>query len=324
MIEFNKYMKKKLVISYEITKGCNLRCPYCYMSGHLDNAVDFDSDMANTVIQKFKEFLNTHPDYQVELDLLGGDPLFCSGTLDFVERWLKEVKADIWIVTNLTPKDQNKIVRLGELLKKYDRLGLSATWHDSCDQELWKSNMKYLSQFKRQRYAEIDEITFSNIVASLVLMNDKVQYEKYQYMKDHNIAYGITHYYSNDHLGTRVFSHYDKYSTEIYKNSVNFKQNFFTFTEKGKTEKFGMDKFEELKLFEISWKYNLVCSVLNYNITYEGKVFNSCSRRPRIEYDLSDGIQTPKIFCKDTYCHCSISAYKQLHTLRNTPERENK
>jgi len=305
---FNEYMDKKLVISYEITRGCNLRCPYCYAKDFLNNKETYNPIIAAKVIKAFKDFKKEHPDYQLELDLLGGDPLFSTGIFDFLEQWLEEVDYDIWVVTNLTPKDQNKIIKIGELLNKYPRLGLSATWHDSCNQELWKKNMKYLSQFKKMRYAEIDEIWFPNIVASLVLMNDKAQYEKYQYMRDNDISYGITHYYDEEHLSKRAFPVYDDTTTEIYKNSVNYKQIFFTLDD----EKFYTDEFERRKLFEISHKYKLICSVLNYNIDYNGNVFNSCSYRPKVRYHIDDGIQIHRVFCEDTYCHCSVSACKRL------------
>ena len=310
MTHFNKFMEKKLIFSYEITNGCNLRCPYCYQLDELNNSKKYNTEVAKEIIKQIQLFKINYPDYILELDLLGGDPLYCPNLFEFLEELLSTTSIDVWVVTNLTPKDDNIIYVLGKFLQKYPKLGVSATYHDSCDHDKWKKNMKHLQQFKVMKYSQADEVYYPNIVSSLVLMNDDSMYEKYTYMKDNDIQYGITHYYSHSvdkHKRHFVFSEYNKETQEIYKNSINYKSIYYTINDR----KITTEEFEEKELYHISMQQPVICNLLNFAIDFDGNITNSCSYES-VKFNITDGIHPKNCVCANSYCHCSVNAYKKV------------
>ena len=61
MIHFNRFMKNKLIYSYDITMRCNLRCSYCYATDILDNKKSGDVAVADKVVQAFKDYKENYP-----------------------------------------------------------------------------------------------------------------------------------------------------------------------------------------------------------------------------------------------------------------------
>ena len=309
MQEFNAYMRKKMIVSYEITRACNLRCEYCYNLKFLDNAQTHDVDMARMVIDKLTEFKETHPDWELELDILGGDPLMAPNLFDFVEE-LAKIDIVIWVVTNLMTTDREKLTRLRGLME-FPNVGVAATWHDKINNDVFKENMLFMKESMSHRdYGIKEKAVNTNLIASFVLFNDNQDMiNKSHWLRDNDIQYGVTHYYDEAQNRHEKYSEFSDATREVFENSIPYGYDFYL-----GDEKLTMEQFENMELYKVADNYRVVCEPLNYNIKYDGEVSLSCkkARKRSLDYNIKDGLKPMRLFCDKGDCYCSWYGYKEL------------
>jgi len=312
MILFNSYMKNKLIYSYDITMRCNLRCSYCYAFDSLDNKKGGNREVAKKVIQAFKDFKEKYPNHMIELDLLGGDPLVAENIWDFLDEFLP-IGYDLWIVTNLLMGNKT-LTKAKEYLNKYKNLGICATWHNEIDDNKFKENLLFFKDSIRPFDSKVDEVTYSNFVASFVLFNgNKGMYEKAKFLTENGIDYGITILYDDQMLyRSETKEEWTEETKWVWRNSTNYRKTRWEWDNKLIT----LDEFEDRKLYQISHHYNLVCYPNNWHIRYDGEIYNSCNYEPRIRKHIDDGIHPVRLYCKDMDCKCSVTACKEVYSKR--------
>jgi len=322
MQKFNEYMKNKIIFSYEITRACNLRCSYCYALSYLNQKQTHDDEIAELVVEKIAKFRKDYPDWHFELDILGGDPLSAPNIFEFLDAILP-MGFEVWIVTNLIPTDQSKIVTLKEYLNRYPNFGIAATWHDELgakkDQK-FKDNLLFLKDSIRDYYSVSQDMMYQNVMVSFVLFDGNGRmYDKAKWLVEHEIWYGFTHLYT-DHKRVQKYVDFSEEAKWVFENAVHHK-NKYTIDDR----QLSPEEFEEEELYQISFKYNTVCEPLNFHIGYFGDVISSCKYLPKITYNLKEQDITPKrVFCKGYDCYCSALGYKELHGQKDNPNRTGK
>ena len=313
MQKFNEYMKNKLVFSYEISRACNLRCTYCYALNFLDNTKTHDPIIADLVIQKLTEFKQENPHIELELDLLGGDPLMAPNLIEFVTE-LSKIDIVIWVVTNLTIKNKKRIDEVGQLLK-LPNVGIAATWHDNIDDEIFKNNILYLKKYiKDTDFGIKEKWVKSNFSVSFVLFNENPNMmKKVKWLQENNIYFGLTHLYNNQERAQSYLNFNDE-TKFVFHNSLKDDYRYYL-----DNTQLTPQEFEELELYKIPEKYRTVCEPLNFNISYFGDITLSCQmkNKERHRYHIKDGIKHLRTFCNGGDCYCSSIGYKELHGRKN-------
>ena len=314
MQKFNSYMKNKLIFSYEITRACNLRCSYCYALDYLNQKQTHDNEIADLFIEKIAKFRSDYPDWHFELDILGGDPLSAPNIFEFLDKILP-MGFETWIVTNLVPTDNNKIVKLKEYLK-YTNFGIAATWHDELStkkEQQFKDNLLFLKDGIRDYYSISQDMMYQNVMVSFVLFDGNTKmYDKAKWLVGNDIWYGFTHMYTNQKRAQKYVDFSDE-AKWVFKNAVHHDNKYYI-----DDKRLTPEEFEEQQLYQISFKYNTICEPLNFHLDYFGKVESSCKYRPQIKYDLrTQDIEPKRIFCKGYDCYCSALGYKELYGEKN-------
>jgi len=310
MQKFNEYMRHKVILSYDISMACNLRCEYCYMLDTLDNTKTHDPEMSVLVIKQLAKFKEENPEIELELDILGGEPLMAPNLFGFVEE-LSKIDIVIWVVTNLMTTDTEKMGKLRQLME-LPNVGVACTWHDGVDDNRFKRNLLFMKESMEHRDFGIKEKRINtNFVVSFVLYNDnKGMIEKTEWLTDKGIQYGMTHLYDKDDRRVEKFSEFTDETKEVYKTTMQYNYDFFLDDRKVTTE-----EFENEELYKVADNYRVVCEPLNYCISYDGKVILSCKKTSKIRYTyhISEGIQPMRIFCEGGDCYCSYYGYKEVH-----------
>lgn len=311
MKKFNSYMKNKIIFSYEITRACNLRCSYCYALKYLDQAQSHDNEVMNLVVEKIKKFRLDYPDWNFELDILGGDPLSAPNIFEFLDLILP-LGFEVWIVTNLVPLDDTKIHKLKEYLNKYDNFGIAATWHDELKPKIeqkFKDNILFLKDAIRDVYSKSQDMQYRNVMVSFVLFDgNSKMIEKAKWLIENDIWYGFTHLYT-DQKRVQKYVDYSDDAKMIFEKAVHHNNKYFI-----DDKQLSPEEFEEKELYQISFKYNTICEPLNFHIDYFGEVESSCKLRPKIKYSLKEQDITPqRIYCRGFDCYCSALGYKELY-----------
>ncbi len=312
MIKFNEYMKNKIIFSYEISLACNLRCSYCYELKLLDNKKTHDDSVAALVIEKLKEFKEQNPDMELELDLLGGDPLMAPNLVEFVTE-LSKIDMKIWIVTNLTFPEQ-RIEEIGKLLE-FQNVGISITWHDKIDEDIFKRNVLFLKKYMRRMPGEIKEKWLqTNMMISFVLFdgNEKM-FERANWAINNNIPYSITQLY-NDGKRAQTQESWNNKTKFVFDNSLNNSHLYYL-----NDKEISSNEFQNKKLYQIPQQYRTICEPLNFNISYYGYVNFSCQMKNKKDhqYHIKDGLKKFRLFCNSGDCYCSEYGYKELYGEKN-------
>ncbi len=87
-------------IALNLTRGCNLRCKFCY---NLDNlSGDGSSELSAREIVSFLKSIRKHLDRKASLVILGGEPLLCSDKLLEVATYAMRAGFDMVVSTNGT------------------------------------------------------------------------------------------------------------------------------------------------------------------------------------------------------------------------------
>ena len=144
----NLHNKDVIHIHYDINLACNNRCPYCFKLSRLDNKKLVNLEVFNDVINAVNNLKEEQPNYNLNLHLLGGEPLLTiDETIEFIERTTdKNVGLDVYTNLNFEPDSDNikKILQFHKI-NKFFRLTVS--WHLSSNQQLIKHNIKKCEKF---------------------------------------------------------------------------------------------------------------------------------------------------------------------------------
>jgi hypothetical protein len=313
--EYNKYKKNALVFSYEITYYCNLRCSYCYNINKLKSNIDLKQNpIDKKVIIFFKKLKKLLPNHRFELDILGGEPLYYSYLIDFLEEFLL-LDIDVWVVSNLLNTDMLKKIIL--LMKKFPHLNIVGTWHDYTFNKKYfnkkiKENILLLKNnfYKQQSFSRINQIYLPRFLVSFVL-GDHFDIEKYKFILDNNLDYALTFEFDNlvEYKNTFMKTIINEDIINIIKNSVNYKI-FFELDDK----KTNLIDILNQGLHNISKIKKVLCFPINRNIDNNGYISLSCpyySKKIFID-DFNIKKDFNPVICKDKYCQCSIDAYKKV------------
>jgi organic radical activating enzyme len=313
MIKFNEYLKNKIVFSYEISLACNLRCSYCYELKLLDNKKTHNTEIANLVIEKLTEFKKENPNIELELDLLGGDPLMAPNLIEFITE-LSKIDIVIWIVTNLT-FSKERIEEVGKLLE-LPNVGIAATWHDNINDDVFKENVLTLEKYSKHQIPKnmAEKWLQADMVLSFVLFDENEKmFERANWALNNNIPYVVTHLYNN---GERVQAKnsWNEKTEFVFENSLN-NSNLYYLDDK----KISSIEFQEKKLYQISQQYTTICEPLTFNISYYGYVNFSCQMKNKKlhQYHIRDGLKKFRLFCNSGDCYCSECGYKELYGKKN-------
>jgi hypothetical protein len=316
MIILNKKNKNTLYLSYEITKACNLRCSYCYFKKELRNKLEFDADMGEVVISKIKKFTEDYPDHKVDLGLLGGDPLFTEYTMEFIDK-VMPLGISVLINTNLVPKDKNMIIKLADMMNKWDLLMVSASWHTEADEVEFKENIKYL-------YENIDGMIcnagiwegFGRVHTSIVMDGNIKIEERVDWLNGEDMNYSCTALLDTEgsHIEKkRETESWEPWELKVFQGSID---NEIGMDVDG--DKISVVEYNSMGYYNATFNYNTICHPLDWTIEWDGNIVSECDREPSIEYGIMENDIVPKrIVCRDTYCHCSAASYKELISERH-------
>lgn len=299
MIELNKNNKKIFWLTFTITTSCNLRCNYCSAKDILDNNKLDNFEVRSQFIKELKRLKEVYPDYIINLNIYGGEPLLATDLVEF----LKECKlyADyIDIFSNFSIKFSDKLSDSLHFAFKNNIIeNIMVSIHSSANEELLKNN---ILKFKK------------NIIATLLINQlsendiDK-KYKWVEWFKENDIKYEYSTIRESTKTPDICHSSNDKIK-EIIKDSEN--SNILLLQV---DDKFVKHSEYELSGFKQAPKFYLVrCHLTLYRITFDGYIETFCAANPKVFKPLSEGIEPIDIVCSNNYggCQCGIELNKLL------------
>lgn len=285
MLEYNKHHQYYVDISYEITLKCNNRCSYCYNLAKLDNRTHVHEETFNHTIEQINKFVNEHPEYTVNVNLLGGEPLLVKEkVIELLERISNKVTVDIYANLNYKGSHLNGI-------EKYPNASVVCSWHESSDPDLIKENL----------LAYKGKIETSFFVSDA---NFDTMYEHAMWAAENGIFYRI-----ESIRGPKQEYLFTGFETEKYKT-------MFTLGRSMRINQ-GINKPDDLdlglskdQLRYVSRYYHTICKINQYSITYDGMVMAGCDYPYRSH--ISKGLEIKEVYCPGYMCYCDTGAYKKL------------
>lgn len=299
MIELNKNNKKNFWITFTMTKTCNLRCPYCCAIDRLDNTKLDNFEVRDQFIEELKRLKIVYPDYNINLNLYGGEPLLSSNLFEFIDE-CKKYTSYINIFSNFSMKiKEDYKIKLYEYLENKIIGTILVSIHDSANKNKLKENILMFKEF----------ITINLLVDK---GNSKDIDNKYIWMK-WLIENGVKYEYSTITSGKEyvdiVFSEDNYKIDEIIKNSQNkihllqVDNSYICHTE-----------FDKLGYKQAPKFFLVKCHLTLFRITFEGMIESFCAANPKILKPLSEGIDKVDVICSNNYggCECGIELNKML------------
>lgn len=293
MIEVNKKHKGRMSISYDITLACNNRCSYCYMLDRLDNSATFNHEVFDKFKKAFNELDRTN---NIELMLLGGDPLFIDEIVRINELDLTNVK--LVISTNLNYSPEILDHRLG-LIENVEHV-ISCSYHESSNPSWVMRNVGYI----HEKFKNIG-VTFITSPENFLRISDTIKL-----IRRMGVPYTIDPiYYNNGVIRTRFDreSYGDNYDLLVDLLDGSKDPNELMFGDKILTD----SEIYEYDIRRISYIYFTLCEPNLLGVGYNGSVSTTCGYE--CTYDITDGLKKHKqILCIDNHCNCDVTSYKKL------------
>ena len=287
MIEYNPHRKHQVWFGFEITLKCNNRCDYCYALDRLDNRTLTNDEVFYATIKALNDFVISHPNYEVTVNLLGGEPLLVKDKcIEFIDSIPSSINVEIYANLNYNGKHLQG-------LEKFDNTRIICSWHESSDPELIKNNLENYT-------GKIETCLF-------VTDNNWPEFSKYaRWCADRNIMFrieSVREQPSNVYLFTQWESeeYYEllKLSREVRK-AHNYK-------EKEEDTDIGLNPDE---IRHVSKMYHTLCTINQYNIRYFGDIISGCGYP--YENDIWSGLEVKEVYCPGYMCYCDIASYKKL------------
>lgn len=280
----NEHNKGKLVLMYDMLLACNNRCAYCYCLDDLDNKKLINNEVFEDTIKA----INNLPDHELNIDILGGEPLIVYEKLfEFIERTTRKgIKFNI--ISNLNFKPSSKrICRLIEFMAEHENVDVNASWHGDNNQEHFKANILQLKD---------------SVISTLLLSDETTPAVKDQikFLNSHDIPYVIEPIYNND--GTSQLSNFDTYAELSLSDPL-----FDTVYMDGVLQ----DQSRRPEFLTIAQNYKTICELSSLRISYDGKITTICTNPYKLGY-IKNGIEIEEIFCNGFHCICSTYNYKRV------------
>lgn len=290
-MEINKHNKFSVFIGYEITLACNNRCDYCHILNDLDNSKTINEHIYNTTIEKILDFSDKNPEYSIDVDVIGGDPLVVvDKTIDFISKLQKE-NINISVLTNLNfnPESSN-VKKILDALKKYN-FKLTISWHKSSNVDYIKRNLMLIS-----------EITSDLNV--LILMDDSnldSVYQHFLWVKE----YTKFNVYHKEIINADIkFTRYD----DVLFKKMNSMITLNEFILKIDDKNVDINDYVFFKTFQS--QYMKKCKLSGFNIKFNGDIISRC--RYEIKSNIENGIQFKDVICYNDHCGCNDVLYKKI------------
>jgi uncharacterized protein len=120
-VALRKYEFEPTLIEIEVTRGCTLRCKYCYASAGEKNA------MKKTTLEKIAELISKLPNKRIGIQLSGGEPLLEWKKIKWLIDKIHELKDDLKeLKVNIETNGTLVTPKIARELKEYDvKIGVS-------------------------------------------------------------------------------------------------------------------------------------------------------------------------------------------------------
>lgn len=298
---FPKYFNKKneflLALSYDITMACNNRCAYCSRLSELDNAKITNPEVFEEVIKQIKMFREKNPEYNIYLELLGGDPLVViDKTIELIER-LQDLNITLVVFSNFNFNPNGTTIKKLLSCKENNKFNLMCSWHESSNESWVKENL----------------IKFQDITKPLFLINhstlNKVEELIDWVIENTNMLYElkiITGYH-----GKLTFTEFEN---EIF-NKITSNDRFSDLSNDLDDKTYNFKETKKFDLHNISRQFRTICKLAQFDIGFDGKVNTACEYK--ISHNISDGFPIKDIFCHNKTCLCDTQLYKKLYEKRD-------
>jgi organic radical activating enzyme len=287
LIEYNPHRKQQVWFGFEITLKCNNRCEYCYALNRLDNRTLTNDEVFYATIKALNDFVEEYPDFEVTVNLLGGEPLLVKEKcIEFIQSIPSSIQVDIYANLNYNGKHLTG-------LEKFKNVKIVCSWHESSDPNLIKQNLK----------------TYQGEMLTCIFVSDDNWNKTFEYARwcyENNILFrveGIREQPSNKYMFTQwhseEFKQAHKWSREIQKR--------YNIKDKVEDTDLGLDQ-DEIRY--VPFLFHTLCTINQYNIRYTGEVISGCSYP--YERKIQEGLEIKEVYCKDYMCYCDTGAYKKL------------
>lgn len=295
LLHYNKHKAFQVDIGYEITLKCNNRCSYCYNLHSLDNRTTVHEPTFQSTIREINRFMEEQPEYEVRINLLGGEPLLVKNkVIEFLEKISPRALVDIYANLNYSGSHLKG-------LEKFENATIVCSWHESSDPERIKKNLLMYDGNK--------EISFF-----LTNNNFDTMYQHAQWAISHNLQFRVESVrdVDNSYMFTN-FSSERFHELHIKSRDIRRRCGIW----KPDDTNVGLD---EDSIRNISQVYHTVCKINQYIIKYNGEIGVSCGYPHRSHID--DGIKIQEVYCNGYMCYCDTGSYKKL-VRKSNPRDEN-
>jgi organic radical activating enzyme len=278
--------KVDIYLSFEITRQCNMWCPYCYNIDVLTNTPDNNRVYQRKFLIVLEELLNLYPDKTIEVDLLGGEPTIALDLILFINK-LEELQKKYFNLKWITITS-NCLEIIPNLNQIYSNLRLSATYHNFIDIDLFLKNILIYKNY------------FQELTVTINLYNKK--FDENNIMKlinfciEHNIiicyipVYDKTSTFTDIEIFSKTIQYFLKMLPESSRNV------FFNSQNKFKTNQYK-------------------CRISSLNILFDGTISSSCGYKlPKLNI-LKDKLPINKILtCTDNICEGGAGYSQRLRS----------
>ena len=286
-------LESDIYLSLEITRNCNLRCPYCYNSYMLTSDKD-DYAATRYMFKKRLIDLMKTTDKKIEVDILGGEPSLSTFTTTFLNELIEINKTynNINLLTITT--NAIKIVPDIELITDKSYLKIEATYHNIfTNVKLFCKNLKYYSDLG------------INVICTVNL---------HPYMFDiDNVKY-ILNFCKDNNIKSTLMEIYDHNKNYVFLDKDIIKELYSMITLNDHTPGNAGQTKEELVLAN---KYiantNQNCRLLSLNILYDGTISTSCGHKLEKKNILTSSLPINEIVkCNGKLCEGAAGMYQKL------------
>lgn len=299
MIEMNPQNKNKLVLHYDMTLACNLRCSYCFKLPELDNKKLFNEEVYNDTLNAVIDFKNKNTNIDITFDLIGGDSfMVIDKAIHFMDTLEKNnIKSVCFTNFSFDKNSQNQeILKINNYMNSHELFLLNVSWHQFGNQDWIKENLLILDK---------------SVVVLFVLSDNNIDFvfESTQWLKE-NTKHNYVFEYIRDSFDTKEFESFENEKFKIIsQNSLNStmsdKINLLDNIQYDAAESKQMD------FVNIAKNFHTICELSQLRIDYNGNIHSTCGYHFE-GGNVKNGIPPLKnVYCNSS-CICGTYNYKKI------------